>query len=153
MLDKTKKWDSRFIKMAHEVATWSSCIRTNRQVGAVIVKDNRMIAEGYNGAPSNVESCVDRGICLRTQLHIESGTKQELCYATHAEQNALIQAAKLGISVNGATMYITHRPCAICSKLLINAGIKRIVYSYDYPDDFSINLLKEAGVEMCKWEN
>lgn len=145
---KNDKWDKRFMKIAYDVATWSSCIRNKRQVGAVIVKNNRIVATGYNGAPSGIDSCAERGECLRTKLHIPSGQRQELCYATHGEQNALIQAAKLGISVDGATMYVTHRPCAICTKLIINAGIKRIVYAYDYPDEFSTKLLEQAGVVL-----
>ena len=143
-----EKWDRRFMNIAKEVASWSTCVRNNRQVGSVIVRDKRIIATGYNGAPAGVESCLERGFCLRDKLDIASGTRQEVCYATHAEQNALVQAAKLGISVDGATIYITHRPCVICTKLLINAGIKRIVYDVNYPDEFSVNLIKEAGIEL-----
>lgn len=142
------KWDKRFMSLAREVSTWSTCVRDQRQVGSVIVKDKRIIATGYNGAPSGVTSCLERGYCLRDQLGIESGTRQEVCYSTHAEQNALVQAAKLGTAVDGATIYVTHRPCVICTKLLINAGIKRIVYGYNYPDEFSVNLIKEAGIEL-----
>ncbi|MBQ8451700.1 MAG: cytidine/deoxycytidylate deaminase family protein [Clostridia bacterium] len=142
------KWDKRFMDLAKLVSTWSTCVRSGRQVGSVIVQDKRIIATGYNGAPSGVTSCLERGECLRDKLGIPSGTRQEVCYATHAEQNALVQAAKLGISTNGATIYVTHQPCTICTKLLINAGIKRIVYGYNYPDEFSLNLLKEAGIEI-----
>ncbi|MBO5344674.1 MAG: cytidine/deoxycytidylate deaminase family protein [Clostridia bacterium] len=142
------KWDKRFMSLAREVSTWSTCVRDQRQVGSVIVKDKRIIATGYNGAPSGVTSCLERGYCLRDQLGIESGTRQEVCYSTHAEQNALVQATKLGTAVDGATIYVTHRPCVICTKLLINAGIKRIVYGYNYPDEFSVNLIKEAGIEL-----
>jgi len=143
------KWDQRFMEMAKLVSTWSTCVRNQRQVGSVIVRNKRIITTGYNGAPAGVTNCVERGYCLRDKLGIESGTRAEMCYATHAEQNALIQAAKLGISVDGATMYVTHRPCVICTKLLINAGISRVVYGYDYPDEFSLEFLKEAGVELC----
>jgi len=122
------KWDKRFIEMAQLVGTWSSCFQENRKIGAVIVKDRRIMTTGYNGAPSGVRSCVERGECLRRKLNIASGTRHEMCYATHAEQNALIQAAKLGVSVDGATLYCTHQPCTICTKLIINAGIKRVVY-------------------------
>ncbi len=142
------KWDIRFIEMAEVVGTWSSCYQENRHVGAVIVKDKRILATGYNGAPSGVKSCKDKGECLRKKLNIPSGTRHELCYAVHAEQNAIAQAAKMGISVEGATIYVTHQPCTICTKMIINAGIKKVIYKYGYPDDFSKELLKEAGVEL-----
>lgn len=145
--DKIIKWDKRFMEMAKVVSSWSTCVR--REVGAVIVKEKRVIATGYNGAPAGIMSCAEKGYCLRNKLNIASGTRAELCFATHAEQNALVQAAKLGISVDNATIYVTHRPCVICTKLLINAGIKRIVYGYNYPDNFSVKLLKQAGIELC----
>ncbi len=146
------KWDNRFIEMAEVVGSWSSCYQENRHVGAVIVKDKRILATGYNGAPSGVQSCKDKGECLRKKLNIPSGTRHELCYAVHAEQNAIAQAAKMGISVDGATIYVTHQPCTICTKMIINAGIKKVIYKYGYPDDFSIELLKEAGVELINIE-
>lgn len=142
------KWDARFVQMADTVATWSSCIKGDRHVGAVIVKDKRILTTGYNGASSGILSCVERGECLRVKLNIPSGTRHELCYAVHAEQNAIIQAAKLGISVDGATLYCTHQPCVICAKMIINAGIKRVVYKYGYPDKFSMHLFNEAGVTI-----
>ena len=147
MADK-KTWDKRFMDMAKLVGSWSSCIRKNRQVGAVIVKNNRVLATGYNGAPSGVLNCVERGFCLRDKLKIKSGIMQEMCYAAHAEQNALAQAAKLGHAVEGATIYITHSPCSVCSRILINAGITRIVFDENYPDDFSIELLKESKTKF-----
>lgn len=140
------KWDARFMQLAETVGTWSSCYQENRKMGCVIVRNKRIMTTGYNGAPSGVLSCVERGECLRRKLGIPSGTKQEVCYAIHTEQNALIQAAKLGISVDGATLYVTHQPCAICTRLIINAGIKRVVYKYPYPDEFSAKLFDEAGV-------
>ncbi|MEG1581630.1 MAG: dCMP deaminase family protein [Clostridia bacterium] len=140
------KWDKRFMEMANLVSTWSSCFKTNRKVGAVIVKDRRVLTTGYNGAPAGVASCIERGYCIRERLNIESGTHQETCYAVHAEQNAIIQAAKLGLSVDGGTIYVTHQPCSLCSRMLINAGIKRIVYLKPYPDEFSLAILKEANV-------
>lgn len=143
-----EKWDKRFLNLAREVSTWSTCVRNQRQVGSVIVRDKRIIATGFNGAPSGVTSCQERGYCLRDKLGIASGTRQEVCYSTHAEQNALVQAAKMGIEVDGATMYITHRPCVICTKLLINAGIKRVVYAEHYPDEFSVQILNEADIEL-----
>lgn len=145
---KGTKWDERFLKMAEEVASWSSCFQENRQVGAVIAKNKRILTTGYNGASAGILSCKDRGECLRRKLNIPSGTRHEMCYATHAEQNAIIQAAKLGVSIDGATLYCTHQPCVICSKMIINSGIVRIVYRNGYPDDFSMELLKEAGVEI-----
>ena len=147
------KWDKRFMDLAKSVAQWSSCVRNNRQVGAVIVKNKRILTTGYNGAPAGVKSCRDRGFCLRDKLNIESGTRAEVCYAIHAEQNAVVQAAKLGVSVEGATIYITHQPCSVCTRILINAGISRIVYQNEYPDKFSLELLKEAGVEFVKLED
>lgn len=142
------KWDKRFLNLSREVGSWTSCMR--RHVGSVIVKDKRIVATGYNGAPAGISSCADRGYCLRDKLNIKSGTMQEICFATHAEQNALVQAAKLGASVDGGTIYVTHQPCIICTKLIINAGIKRVVYAYNYPNECSVELLKLAGVEICQ---
>lgn len=150
MDEKFDKWDKRFIDMAQLVSTWSSCFQTNRQVGAVIVKNKRVMTTGYNGAASGIKSCKERGSCLRRELNIPSGTRHEICYATHAEQNAIIQAAKLGVCIDGATLYCTHQPCVICAKMIINSGIKRIVYKDGYPDEFSMQLLRESGVEICK---
>lgn len=146
------KWDDRFMQMADLVATWASCYKTNRKIGAVIVKNKRVMTTGYNGAPAGVKTCVERGECLREKLGIPSGTKHEICYATHAEQNAIIQAAKLGVSIDGATLYCTHQPCTICTKMIINAGIKKVIYREGYPDDFSMEILKEAGIEVVKYE-
>lgn len=140
------KWDKRFMEMAEFVATWSSCYKIDRHVGAVIVKDKRILTTGYNGASSGIKSCNEKGECIRIKLGILSGTRHEICYAVHAEQNAIVQAAKLGVSVDGATLYCTHQPCVICAKMIINAGIKRVVYKHGYPDEFSMELFKEAGV-------
>ncbi len=152
MDENLKKWDNRFMELAELVSSWSSCYQENRQVGAVIVKNKRVLTTGYNGASSGIKSCKERGSCLRRELNIPSGTRHEVCYATHAEQNAIIQAAKLGVCIDGATLYCTHQPCVICAKMIINAGIKRIVYKYGYPDDFSLRLLSEANVELVKYE-
>ncbi len=146
------KWDARFMEMAGVVAGWSSCYQENRQVGAVIVKDKRILTTGYNGAPSGITSCKDKGECIRKKLNIPSGTRHEVCYAVHAEQNAIIQAAKMGVSVQGATIYVTHQPCSICTKMIINSGIKRVIFKEGYPDAFSIELFNEAGVELIKYE-
>ncbi|MBP5466176.1 MAG: cytidine/deoxycytidylate deaminase family protein [Clostridia bacterium] len=147
------KWNERFMQMAETVAGWSSCFQENRHVGAVIVKDKRILATGYNGAPSGIKSCADRGECLRRVRNIASGTMQEVCYAVHAEQNAIIQAAKLGISLDGAEMFVTHQPCVICTRMILNAGIKRVIYKNGYPDEFALQLFKEAGVEIIKYSD
>ncbi len=145
------KWDKRFMELTEQVATWSSCFQSNRHVGAVIVKNKRILTTGYNGAPEGIKSCVEKGECLRIKMNIPSGTRHELCYAVHAEQNAIIQAARLGIVLEGATLYCTHQPCVICAKMIINAGIKRIVYKEGYPDEFSLRLLDEAKVETVQY--
>ena len=148
----TEKWDKRFLDLAELVATWSSCYQENRQIGAVIVKDKRIMTTGYNGAPSGIESCKSKGRCIRRELNIPSGTQLEKCYAVHAEENAIAQAAKIGVSVDGGTLYCTHQPCVVCTRLIINSGIKRIVYKNGYPSDFSLELLKEAGVKIERAE-
>ena len=141
------------MQMAETVADWSSCYQENRHVGAVIVKDKRIVATGYNGAPSGIVSCKDRGECLRRARNIASGTMQEVCYAVHAEQNAIIQAAKLGISLEGAVMYVTHQPCVICTRMIINSGIKTVVYKNGYPDDFALQLFAESDVKIIKYSD
>ncbi|MCL2631150.1 MAG: dCMP deaminase family protein [Firmicutes bacterium] len=146
------KWDKRFMELAGAVSGWSSCYKSNRQVGAVIVRNKRILTTGYNGAPSGIDSCKDRCDCLRERLGIKSGEKQESCYAVHAEQNAIIQAAKTGVSVEGATLYCTHQPCAICAKMIVNSGIKRVVFKEGYPDEFATMIFKEAWVEIIKFE-
>ena len=146
------KWDHRFMEMTDTISGWASCYQKNRKMGAVIVRDKRILTTGYNGAPQGIKPCVERGECLRRKLGIPSGTRAEVCYAVHAEQNALIQAARMGVSVYGATMYVTYSPCIICARLLINAGIVRVIYRYDYPDEFSREILKEAGVGLIKFD-
>lgn len=145
------KWDKRFMDMTEQIGTWSSCFQENRKVGAVIVRNKRVIATGYNGAPQGIKSCVDKKECLRKKLNIQSGTMHEICYAVHAEQNAIIQAARVGCSVEGCTLYCTHQPCVICAKIIINSGIVRVVYKEGYPDDFSVQLFEEAGVKLEKY--
>ncbi len=142
------KWDERFMVLTEQVGTWASCLRRN--VGAIIVKDKRVMSTGYNGAPSGIMSCVEKGECIREKLGIASGTRHELCYGVHAEQNAIIQAAKYGVNISGATLYCTHQPCVICAKMIINAGITRVVYKEGYPDEFSMQLFQEAGTEVVK---
>ena len=141
-------WDEYFMRMAELAATRSTCLR--RQVGAVIVKDKRVVATGYNGAPRGLAHCEERGGCLREELGIPSGERHELCRALHAEQNAIIQAATLAQSIEDSTIYITHQPCIICSKMIINAGIKRIVVREGYPDELSVEMLEEAGLKIVK---
>ncbi len=145
-----EKWDKRFMELTELVGTWASCYR--RKVGAIIVKDKRVLTTGYNGAPAGISSCVERGECLREKMNIPSGTHAETCYAAHAEQNAIIQAARYGANIDGATLYCTHQPCVICAKMIINAGIKRVVYKEGYPDEFSIRLFEEAGTKIIKYE-
>ena len=123
------KWDHRFMEMADTIAGWASCYQENRKIGAVIVRDKRILTTGYNGAPQGILPCKERGECLRRKLNIPSGTRAEVCYAVHAEQNAII-----------------------CSRLLINAGIVRVIYRHEYPDDFSKEILKEAGVELIRFD-
>ena len=142
------KWDLRFMEMADLVSTWASCWKPDRHIGAVIVKNKRVMTTGYNGAPSGVKPCRDRNECRRYKMGIPSGQRQELCYAVHAEQNAIIQAARLGISIDGATLYCTHQPCVTCAKMIVNAGIVRVVYREGYPDAFAMEIFDEAGVTV-----
>jgi len=125
------------------VAKRATCLR--RQVGAVLVLDKRLLATGYNGAPSGLAHCLEVG-CLREKNNIPSGERHELCRGLHAEQNAIIQAAFHGIRIQGATLYCTNLPCVICTKMLINAGIKEIIYESGYADDLSREMLLEARI-------
>ena len=135
------------MEMVEVIKKRSTCLR--RQVGAVIVKDKRIIATGYNGAPMNCKHCEEIG-CLRDKLKVPSGERHELCRAIHAEQNALVQAAYSGTSVKDSVMYITTQPCSLCAKMLINAGIMKVIFRGDYPDDLAMDMLKEAGVRVVK---
>lgn len=148
--DNRPSWDQYFMKMAELAASRSTCLR--RQVGAVIVKERHVIATGYNGAPKGLPHCGEIGGCLRQQLGVLSGERHELCRALHAEQNAIIQAATLAQSIEGATIYVTNQPCSICAKMIINAGIRRIVVRDGYPDKMAQEMLKEANlaVEILK---
>lgn len=134
--------------MANLVSSRSTCVR--RRVGAVIVKDKRVLSTGYNGSPKGTRHCEDLG-CIREQMNIPSGTRHELCRGVHAEQNAVAQAAYFGVSVNGATIYTTTYPCSMCAKILINAGIKEIVYNEGYVDDLSKDLLNETDILIRKY--
>lgn len=130
------------------VAKRSTCLR--RQVGAILVKEKRILATGYNGAPAGLKHCQEVG-CLRADSSVPSGMRHELCRGLHAEQNAIIQAAYHGIPIGGSTLYCTNKPCAICSKMIINAGIKRIFYKNGYDDPLADQMLTEAGVETVEF--
>lgn len=134
------------MKIAEDVATRSTCIR--RQVGAVIVKDKRILTTGYNGVPSGISHCNEHN-CLRTKLNVPSGERAELCRGLHAEQNAIIQAAYYGISVKEAKIYVTHKPCSICTKMLINSGIKDFIYRNTYPDTLADEMVLEAKIRIA----
>ena len=141
-------WDEYFMEIAEVVKKRSTC--TRRQVGAILVKDKQILTTGYNGSPKNLDHC-DKTGCKRQELNIPSGQRHELCRALHAEQNAIIQAAHNGVGINGATLYVTTRPCVLCAKMCINAGISRIIYKGDYPDDMSNEMLEEAGYRNDKF--
>lgn len=143
-------WDEYFIEIAKQVATRATCLR--RHVGAVIVRDKRILSTGYNGPPSGLAHCEDVG-CLREQLGIPSGQRQEICRGLHAEQNAIIQAALHGVSTQGGTIYVTHQPCVTCAKMIVNAGIKRVVCLKGYPDALAREILEEAQIDLEIWES
>ncbi len=138
-------WDQYYMRITHLVARRSTCLR--RVVGAIAVKDKRILATGYNGAPAGLEHCLDVG-CLRDELDIPSGERHELCRGLHAEQNVIIQAAIHGVSITGAFIYCTTQPCLICSKMLINCGVKKIYFSQGYPDRLAQEMLVTSGVEF-----
>lgn len=145
--NKRPSWDEYFLEVASLVARRATCLR--RQVGAVLVKDKKILATGYNGAPSGLEHCLDIG-CLREKLKIPSGQRHELCRGLHAEQNVLLQAALHGVSTKGSVLYVTNHPCSICAKMLINAGIVEIVTADSYPDDMASKFLQEAKIKVRK---
>ncbi len=142
-MSQRPSWDEYFMEMAELARKRSTCLR--RHVGAVIVKDNRVIATGYNGVPKGIRHCEETG-CLRQQLNVPSGKMHELCRGLHAEQNAIIQAACMGSSIEGGTLYCTTQPCVICTKMIINAGIKRVVIKESYPDALAQEMAAEAGL-------
>ncbi|MCF6178417.1 MAG: cytidine/deoxycytidylate deaminase family protein [Geopsychrobacter sp.] len=142
-------WDQYFMQITTLVATRSTCMR--RQVGALLVKDKNILATGYNGVPSGIRHCEEVG-CLREQLKVPSGERHELCRGLHAEQNAIIQAARHGSNIESATLYCTDSPCIICSKMLINAGVEKVVYARGYPDSLSKEMLAEAGIESLQYD-
>lgn len=141
-------WDDYFMAIAEQVSGRSTCLR--RHTGAVLVKDKRILATGYNGVPSGLAHCETAG-CLREERSIASGSHHELCRGIHAEQNAVIQAARHGIAIDGAVVYCTHQPCVLCAKILLNAGVVDIVFRDAYPDPLSEELLSEAGLVPRQW--
>ena len=147
--DNRPSWDEYFMKMANDVATRTTCLR--RGVGAVIVKDRRILATGYNGVPTGLTHCSETG-CLREQLGVPSGQRHEICRGLHAEQNAIIQAARYGINIAGATIYVNTQPCVVCAKMLINAGITEVVFQNPYPDELACEMLREAGVSLREYQ-
>ncbi len=149
MVKTRPEWDDYFMEICEVVKTRSTCLR--RQIGAIIVRDKQILSTGYNGAPKGLEHCLTLG-CQREKLGIPSGERHELCRALHAEQNAIIQAAHNGINISGSTLYVTTRPCVMCAKMCINAGIKKIIYRGEYPDELSLELLREAEIELVKYE-
>lgn len=144
-MNNRPSWHKYFMEMAMLSSHRSTCLR--RHVGAIIVKNNQILSSGYNGAPKRVRHCSETG-CLRERLNVPSGERHELCRGVHAEQNAIIQAAINGTSIHGGSLYCTHQPCVICSKMLINAEIETIYIAEGYPDDLARELLDEAGVEL-----
>ncbi|MGQ9498885.1 MAG: deoxycytidylate deaminase [Dissulfurimicrobium sp.] len=143
--DSRPSWDAYFMSIARLVSGRSTCLR--RKVGAVLVKERRILCTGYNGAPTGLRHCLEIG-CLRDEMNIPSGERHELCRALHAEQNVIIQAARYGIAIEGAILYCTNFPCMICAKMLINAGLRSIYYAEGYRDPMSRAMLEEAGMEL-----
>jgi len=146
---KRPSWDEYFMKIAHLVKERSTCLR--RKVGAVLVKERRILATGYNGTPKGLPHCEVVG-CLREKMKVPSGERQELCRGLHAEQNAIVQAAVFGVSTRGATLYTTTYPCVVCAKLIINAEIKEVIYDDEYEDELAKEILKEAGIKIRKYK-
>jgi dCMP deaminase len=143
-------WDEYFLRICRVVAQRSTCLR--RRVGALLVRERRILATGYNGAPAGLPHCEKVG-CLREQLGVPPGERHELCRGLHAEQNAIIQAALHGVSTEGAVLYVTHHPCTVCAKMLVNAGVTRVVVEEGYPDPLAAQILKEAGIEVFRLDN
>lgn len=139
-------WHHYFMEITMVVARRSTCLR--RQVGAIIVKEQRILCTGYNGAPSGLRHCAEAG-CLREQLAVPSGERHELCRGLHAEQNAILQAALHGISIKGGTFYITHQPCSLCAKMICNVGIREVYFLGKYPDRLALDIFEEAGVRLA----
>ncbi len=146
---KRPTYDEYFMSMAYLAATRSTCLR--RQVGAVLVKNKHVLATGYNGPPKGMKHCDETG-CLREELRIPSGERHEICRGLHAEQNAIIQAAVFGISIDESIIYVTNTPCVVCAKMLINSGVKEIIYAGNYPDDLAREMIDESHIKIRKFE-
>ncbi len=140
-------WDEYFLELAGMVASRSTCLRRN--VGAVLVRQERIIATGYNGAPRGLAHCLDMG-CLREEMGIPSGHRYELCRGVHAEQNAIINAAYYGVSTRDTVLYCTNQPCIICARILINAGVIKVVHRGNFTDDLALQFMQEAGIELVE---
>lgn len=138
-------WDEYFLLIANVVASRSTCLR--RRVGAVLVRDRQILSTGYNGAPRGMKHCSETG-CLREELKIPSGERQEICRGSHAEINAIAQAALSGTATQGCEIYCTHEPCVYCTKALINAGCRRVVFLHSYPDELAVKMMRESGIEV-----
>lgn len=140
-------WDEYFMKITEDVSERATCVK--RSVGAIIVKDNRILSTGYNGAPKGFKHCAEVG-CIRQEMNVPSGQRHELCRGLHAEQNAIIQAAVHGVKISGGTMYCNYQPCVICAKMMINAGIQRLVYSGGYPDELAVQMLGDSNIQVVR---
>ena len=148
-IDERPSWDEYFMEVAHVVMKRATCMR--RKVGAVLVKNKRILATGYNGAPTKLAHCGEVG-CLRQQLNIPSGERHEICRGAHAEQNAIAQAALLGVSTQDSEIYVTAHPCSVCAKILINAGVTRVIYQGNYPDQLAVQLFAQSSVKIDKFK-
>lgn len=142
-------WHKYFMDIAEMVASRSTCLR--RQVGAVAEKNKKIVASGYNGAPAGVKHCEKRG-CLREEKKIPSGERHELCWAVHAEANVVAQAALHGDTLAGSTVYVTVQPCVTCVKLLVSAGVVKVIYKGDYPDELALEIASEASLDLVKYK-
>ncbi len=149
-MEERPSYDEYFMEMAHVISKRSTCLR--RKVGAILVKDKHILSTGYNGAPKGLKHCLEIG-CLRETLNVPSGERHELCRGLHAEQNVIIQAAVFGTSIKDSILYCTNTPCVVCVKMLINAGVKEIIFSGDYPDDLAKKMLSESGIKIKKFKN
>jgi len=149
-MEERPSYDEYFMEMAHLVAKRSTCLR--RKVGAILVKDKHILSTGYNGAPKGLKHCSEVG-CLRKELGIPSGERHEICRGLHAEQNAIIQAAVFGISIKNSVLYCTNTPCVVCAKMLINADVREIVYSGEYPDDLAKRMISESKIKIRNFDN
>jgi dCMP deaminase len=144
-------WDEYFMAIAEVVASRSVCLR--HKIGAVIInEDKQILSTGYNGPPRGIKHCAAKGGCIRDQDNIPSGTRQEYCFGLHAEQNAIVQAAREGIRLLGSTLYCTYKPCSLCARMIVNAGIKKVYFMADYPDELTLKILEEGEISYIKWD-